>query len=84
MVKESVEAMTIENVYGQDVVSQGALYLTLLVKAVINIDNGRARNEEDDLLMAAAIEWAEVFGEVYPDIEELFGKAFPDDNTTEH
>ena len=43
--------MTIENVYGQDVVNQGALYLTLLAKAVINIDGGRARTEEDDLLI---------------------------------
>ena len=42
MVKKGVEAMTIENVYGQDVVNQGALYLTLLAKAVINIDGGRS------------------------------------------
>ena len=51
MVKEGVEVMSVENVYGQDVVNQGALYLTLLAKAVINIDGGRSRNEEDDLLI---------------------------------
>ena len=43
-----MDTMTIENVYGQDVVNQGALYLTLLAKAVINIDGGRSMNEEDD------------------------------------
>ena len=59
MVKKGVEAMTIENVYGQDVVNQGALYLTLLAKAVINIDGGRSRNEEDDLLIAEAMAWVD-------------------------
>lgn len=47
----------------QDVVNQGALYLTLLAKAVISIDGGRSRNEEDDLLIAEAMEWVEEYGE---------------------
>ena len=56
-----METMTIENVYGQDVVNQGALYLTLLAKAVINIDGGRSRTQDDDLLIAEAMAWVESF-----------------------
>ena len=69
MVKKGVEAMTIEKVYGQDVVNQGALYLTLLAKAVINIDGGRSRNEEDDLLIAEAMAWVESFSNFIDDEE---------------
>ena len=64
-----MDTMTIENVYGQDVVNQGALYLTLLAKAVINIDGGRRRNEEDDLLIAEAMAWGESFSNFIDDEE---------------
>ena len=69
MVKKGVETMITENVYGQDVVNQGALYLTLLAKAVINIDGGRSRNEEDDLLIAEAMAWVESFSNFIDDEE---------------
>ena len=69
MVKKGVEAMTIENVYGQDVVNQGALYLTLLAKAVINIDGGRSRTQDDDLLIAEAMAWVESFSNFIDDEE---------------
>jgi len=65
--------MTIENVYGQDVVNQGALYLTLLAKAVINIDGGRSRTQDDDLLIAEAMAWV-----------ESFSNFIDDDDMTEH
>ena len=64
--------MSIESVYGQDVVNQGALYLTLLAKAVININGSRSMNEEDDLLIAEAMAWVESFSN------------FIEDNMTEH
>jgi hypothetical protein len=73
MVKEEVDTMTIENVYGQDVVNQGALYLTLLAKAVINIDGGRSRTQDDDLLIAEAMAWV-----------ESFSNFIDDDDMTEH
>ena len=68
-----METMTIENVYGQDVVNQGALYLTLLAKAVINIDGGRSRTQDDDLLIAEAMAWV-----------ESFSNFIDDDDMTEH
>ena len=64
-----METMTIENVYGQDVVNQGALYLTLLAKAVINIDGGRSRTQDDDLLIAEAMTWVESFSNFIDDEE---------------
>jgi hypothetical protein len=69
LVEEGVETMSVENVYGQDVVNQGALYLTLLAKAVINIDGGRSRTQDDDLLIAEAMAWVESFSNFIDDEE---------------
>tara|TARA_B110000503_G_C6847129_1_gene289242 strand:+ start:122 stop:316 length:195 start_codon:yes stop_codon:yes gene_type:complete len=59
--------MSIERVYGQDVVNQGALYIAVLVKTIADIDDGRARDSSDDIIMELAMEWAEQFGEVNAD-----------------
>ena len=61
MVKKGVEVMSKERVYGQDVVNQGAVFVSLLVKAVADIAEGRDMNEDDDLIMSLAMEWAEQY-----------------------
>ena len=52
----------------QDDINEGALIISLLVKTIIEVDTERSRNESDDLLMAAAMEWVEEFS--YIDIDE--------------
>ena len=53
----------------QDDINEGALIISLLVKTIIEVDTERSRNESDDLLMAAAMEWVEEFSE--KDIYEI-------------
>ena len=54
--------------FNQDEVNQGAMIIGFLVKAIIEIET-RPRNDEDDQLMAAAMEWVEDFSEI--DIDEI-------------
>ncbi len=44
--------------YDQDVINEGALLISLLVSTMIEITD-RPMNEQDDLIIAAAMEWAE-------------------------
>jgi len=55
--------------FDQDDINEGALIISLLVKTIIEVDTERSRNESDDLLMAAAMEWVEEFSE--KDIYEI-------------
>jgi len=43
----------------------------LLVKTVIEVDTERSRNESDDQLMAAAMEWVEEFSNIDIDENEI-------------
>ncbi len=45
-------------IYDQDVINEGALLISLLVSTMIEIAD-RPMNEQDDLIIAAAMEWAE-------------------------
>ena len=49
--------------FDQDDINEGALIISLLVKTIIEVDTDRPRNESDDQLMAAAMEWVEEFSE---------------------
>lgn len=55
----------------QDDINEGALIITLLVKTIIEVDTERSRNESDDLLMAAAMEWVEEFSDIDIDENEI-------------
>ena len=55
----------------QDDINEGALIIALLVKTVIEVDTERSRNEADDQLMAAAMEWVEEFSEIDIDENEI-------------
>ena len=55
--------------FDQDDINEGALIISLLVKTIIEVDTDRPRNESDDQLMAAAMEWVEDFTEI--DIDEI-------------
>jgi|TARA_B100000795_G_scaffold43456_1_gene28483 hypothetical protein len=49
--------------FDQDDINEGALIITLLIKTIIEVDTDRPRNEADDKLMTAAMEWVEEFSE---------------------
>ena len=55
----------------QDDINEGALIIALLVKTVIEVDKERSRNESDDQLMAAAMEWVEEFSNIDIDENEI-------------
>ena len=55
--------------FDQDDINEGALIITLLIKTIIEVDTDRPRNEADDKLMTAAMEWVEEFSE--KDIYEI-------------
>jgi len=55
----------------QDDINEGALIIALLVKTVIEVDTERSRNESDDQLMAAAMEWVEEFSNIDIDENEI-------------
>ena len=55
----------------QDDINEGALIIALLVKTVIEVDTERSRNESDDHLMAAAMEWVEEFSNIDIDENEI-------------
>jgi len=55
----------------QDDITEGALIIALLVKTVIEVDTERSRNESDDQLMAAAMEWVEEFSNIDIDENEI-------------
>jgi len=55
----------------QDDINEGALIIALLVKTVIEVDTDRSRNESDDQLMAAAMEWVEEFSDIDIDENEI-------------
>ena len=55
----------------QDDINEGALIIALLVKTVIEVDTDRSRNESDDQLMAAAMEWVEEFSNIDIDENEI-------------
>jgi hypothetical protein len=44
--------------YDQDVINEGALLISLLVSTMIEIAD-RPMNEQDDLIISAAMDWAE-------------------------
>ena len=53
----------------QDEVNQGANLLALLIKSLVEVNDGRLLNEQDDLLIAAAIVWVDEYSEI--DVEEI-------------
>ena len=57
--------------FDQDDINEGALIISLLVKTIIEVDTERSRNESDDLLMAAAMEWVEEFSNIDIDENEI-------------
>jgi hypothetical protein len=44
--------------YDQDVINEGALLISLLVTTMIEMAD-RPMNEQDDLIISAAMDWAE-------------------------
>jgi hypothetical protein len=53
----------------QDEVNQGANLLALLIKSLVEVNDGRLLNEQDDLLIAAAVVWIDEYSEI--DVEEI-------------
>mgnify|MGYP003653406289 FL=1 len=53
----------------QDEVNQGANLLALLIKSLVEVNDGRLLNEQDDLLIAAAVVWIDEYSEI--DIDEI-------------
>ena len=53
----------------QDEVNQGANLLALLIKSLVEVNDGRLLNEQDDLLIAAAVVWVDEYSEI--DVEEI-------------
>jgi|TARA_R110000868_G_scaffold102222_2_gene281532 hypothetical protein len=47
----------------QDEVNEGAHLISLLIKSLIEVNDGRALNEQDDDLMAAAVTWVEAYSD---------------------
>ena len=47
----------------QDEVNEGAHLISLLIKSLIEVNDGRALNEQDDDLMAAAVTWVEDYSD---------------------
>ena len=53
----------------QDEVNQGANLIALLIKSLVEVNDGRLLNEQDDLLIAAAVVWIDEYSEI--DVEEI-------------
>jgi len=53
----------------QDEVNQGANLIELLIKSLVEVNDGRLLNEQDDLLIAAAVVWIDEYSEI--DVEEI-------------
>ena len=53
----------------QDEVNQGANLISLLIKSLVEVNDGRLLNEQDDLLIAAAVVWIDEYSEI--DVEEI-------------
>ena len=53
----------------QDEVNQGANLIALLIKSIVEVNDGRLLNEQDDLLIAAAVVWIDEYSEI--DVEEI-------------
>tara|TARA_R110000868_G_scaffold17143_1_gene75705 strand:+ start:405 stop:596 length:192 start_codon:yes stop_codon:yes gene_type:complete len=53
----------------QDEVNQGANLLALLIKSLVEVNDGRLLNEQDDLLIAAAVVWIDEYSDM--DVEEI-------------
>jgi hypothetical protein len=47
----------------QDEVNEGAHLISLLINALIEVNDGRALNEQDDHLMAVAVSWVEEYSD---------------------
>ena len=47
----------------RDEVNEGAHLISLLIKSLIEVNDGRALNEQDDDLMAAAVTWVEEYSD---------------------
>ena len=47
----------------QDEINEGAHLISLLIKSLIEVNDGRALNEQDDDLMAAAVTWVEEYSD---------------------
>ena len=47
----------------QDEINEGAHLISLLIKSLIEVNEGRALNEQDDDLMAAAVTWVEEYSD---------------------
>ena len=53
----------------QDEVNQGANLIALLIKSLVEVNDGRLLNEQDDLLIAAAVVWIDEYSEM--NVEEI-------------
>jgi hypothetical protein len=53
----------------QDEVNQGANLLALLIKSLVEVNDGRLLNEQDDLLIAAAVVWIDEYSDM--NVEEI-------------
>ena len=47
----------------QDEINEGAHLISLLIKSLIEVNDGRRLNEQDDDLMAAGVTWVEEYSE---------------------
>ena len=50
-------------------VNQGANLIALLIKSLVEVNDGRLLNEQDDLLIAAAVVWIDEYSDM--DVEEI-------------
>jgi len=55
--------------FDQDEVNQGANLIALLIKSLVEVNDGRLLNEQDDLLIAAAVVWIDEYSEM--NVEEI-------------
>jgi hypothetical protein len=53
----------------QDEVNQGANLIALLIKSLVEVNDGRLLNEQDDLLIAAAVVWIDEYSDM--NVEEI-------------
>jgi hypothetical protein len=53
----------------QNEVNQGANLIALLIKSLVEVNDGRLLNEQDDLLIAAAVVWIDEYSDM--DVEEI-------------
>ena len=49
--------------------NQGANLLALLIKSLVEVNDGRLLNEQDDLLIAAAVVWIDEYSDM--NVEEI-------------